>query len=292
MKAIFFLVSFFGFMVHMITCVGQEYKSMNFKSGYWVERYMEKGGYEEKSQLYCSGDTIVNNDLYYKLCKDKVSYYPNGSIDTLKNIHLGLIKNTKNKKVIFIPINELEPITIYSFGFEIGDTIFGPIDDFIINHIDSVLVCGNFHKRYIQSLAPELHSETLTEGIGFSNGLLGYFGSFDLSGETKNVLQCYSEWNNQSCQPCDFITSNSLKEIKYEVYPNPCFDHLIISTTNPFEEIIIYNLSGVEVYREKNCNVLYKNFDIGELNPGYYILKIRFFKSLSNSIPLIKTSML
>ena len=57
------------------------------------------------------------------------------------------------------------------------------------------------------------------------------------------------------------------------VYPIPVTDKLFIDTEAYIEEICIYTLSGVMVYKEVDFNN--KSVDVSEYNSGVYVIKIK-----------------
>jgi hypothetical protein len=75
------------------------------------------------------------------------------------------------------------------------------IRDFSITKTDSIEYCGKYHKRFILNSQPP---ETLIEGIGFSNGLLGFQNDPSI-GESYYELYCYTEWNNLQCPDCELL---------------------------------------------------------------------------------------
>lgn len=69
------------------------------------------------------------------------------------------------------------------------------------------------------------------------------------------------------------VYSNTLKETKIKVYPNPANDFIQIAGTQEGDEIIIYDLNGRKIYHTKtNSNI--KHMDISRLKRGIYIISI------------------
>lgn len=252
-------------------CFSQEYIPMNFSEGIWIETYFEKGGYVEKIQKFCNGDTIVEGVLFHKLFESKVVfpvYYP----DTIENIFLGLIGNSDDRTVLFIPKGKDTATVIYDFNINLGDTIQGALDIFVVKEIDSIEICGRKHKRYIQ-IAEGPFLEALVEGVGFSNGLLGFFDVFE-GGETFKTLECYFEKSNPDCSDCNYIIGSSTKELRLAIYPNPVDNQFYIEAPIPITSIRIYNLKGSEVLIQeidyKKSAAIYT----ADLTPGQYIIRV------------------
>jgi hypothetical protein len=266
----------------------QEYIPINFENSIWIEEFPPGfGNSDEKKQKYCKGDSILDDTTYFKLYESIVQFNP-GTPDTTFHNYLGLIKNSANKTVTFIPENKTESIVIYDFNLNIGDTINGSYDHFIINEIDSVEICGKYHKRYIQDIGSNDPRETLIEGVGFSNGLLGYFESFDQYGESTTSLICFTETENINCSECDLIIKTQLYNLSIKLFPNPVENRLLIESSMPISELRIFNYLGIEQSR-KDINDEYRiNLNINGLNSGIYIVKVLFTGRMTKTYTLIK----
>ncbi len=267
--------------------ISQDYIPMNFEDGVWIEHYIEEGGYREFTQKICNGDTLINNDLYYKLYETKVKIYYNRSNDTIRDIYLGLIGNFSDKTVKYIPKDSIDPVTIYDFNLKTGDTIKGAVDNFVIREIDSTEICGRYHKRYNQTEGAQ-PAETLIEGIGFSNGLLGYFSYFDLGGETNNMLWCYSEWTNKDCSPCEYIEGILVQKSGIQIYPNPFTDQIRIQSPKPIIQIKIYDMLGHDVFTENPSYYDNELLELNHLMTGFYLMRIQFNDHSFYSLPILK----
>lgn len=230
---------------------------------------------------------MYNDTSYFKLYESTVIFNP-VSPDTSYHDYLGLIRNSKNKTVTYIPVNKTESIVIYDFNINIEDTIIGNLDQFIVNGIDSVEICGKYHKRYIQDTGSQEPSETLTEGVGFSNGLLGHFNSFDQYGESRISLVCYTDNDNSDCSGCDLI--NKIKEYraKIHLFPNPFKGRLAISSSQPMAEIMIINYNGIEQFRAEINDDVYIDLSLQHIESGIYIIKIVFSDNKMKTYTVIK----
>ena len=62
-------------------------------------------------------------------------------------------------------------------------------------------------------------------------------------------------------------------ESELEIFPNPVNDKLFINTADAINEICIYNVTGVQVYRETEFNG--NEIDMSSLSKGMYIIKIK-----------------
>ena len=83
--------------------------------------------------------------------------------------------------------------------------------------------------------------------------------------------------SEKSEEVCIKTLGEGIEEItsSYQLYPNPAKDKLYI-TTNDYEyveEISIYNLSGVLIYKEIDFNN--KSVDVSNMVSGVYFIKIK-----------------
>lgn len=266
----------------------QDYIPFSFEKGRWFVEVFEKGGYQEWIQIYCKGDTVINNQEYYKLFQNKLILEPQGDLipDTLIGLYLGAIRNAENKQVIFKSLFEDTPTVIYDFNLSIGDTIKGFLENFIIDDIDSVEYCGIYRKRYIQELRTPLE-EILIEGIGYSNGLLGYFYPFK-NGESTRVLKCYTEVENYECPTCENLLSTATYETETIIYPIPAESSIAIKSSTPISQMRIISISGTEAISSNYNNQLFIQECIEDISPGVYLIEIVFFDSTKKTSVIIK----
>ena len=99
-----------------------------------------------------------------------------------------------------------------------------------------------------------------------------------------NTEYCYSvtavrneQESESSEEVCIKTLGEGIEEItsSYQLYPNPAKDKLYI-TTNDYEyveEISIYNLSGVLIYKETDFNN--KSVDVSDMVSGVYFIKVK-----------------
>ena len=81
--------------------------------------------------------------------------------------------------------------------------------------------------------------------------------------------------SEKSEKVCVKTLGEGVNEISSDVnvYPIPVTDKLFIDTETYIEEICIYTLSGVMVYKEVDFNN--KSVDVSEYNSGVYVIKIK-----------------
>ena len=284
------------------TLFSQEYIPMNFKDGIWFEEYDSFMDKIEEITKFCCGDTTIGNLLYYKLYEEKLvspirgdHYYTTSSI-------IGFIRNSADKTVQYIPTGGDQPITIYDFNIDIGDTIKGEwysIDDIrsfiVVKVIDSVEISGRYHKRYSEfgtGYPGDCSPLHLIEGIGYSNGLLGYSIPFVVCGETMYYLSGYSECSDQdsTCDNCNLLSlkvSNDSYQ-KLNIYPNPFHGHLTIRSDRTVTAITVYDIYGKVVYEENSLFTTNKIVQTGNLPPGLYFILVQFADRSFYSVKAMK----
>ncbi len=273
----------------------QDYIPMNFEEGVWIEKYDEYMGKTERIQRECFGDTLIDNQVYYKLYAKKIVESPSGYYpDTLEWDFTGLIGNMPDRTVQLY--SKTNPITLIDFNLEVGDSIIAP-DGFvawIVRKIDSVEICGRFHKRYSGSepgCPLDSTMDNLIEGVGYSNGgLLAYFNFWRLcgSGETTYELSCYGERSNTECGSCAIFSNVSTFNVNLKIFPNPFNDQININSEQPILNYRIYNLYGKIVKSENSQFTSYKILETGNLPPGLYLIQVQFIDRSTSSLKMIK----
>lgn len=293
MKKFFFFLTA-AFLLSSINPIGlaaQNYTPMNFEKGQWYLDIHEYGGYFERNQMFCKGDTVINGQVFSKLFQDKFMVIPPGGVyftDTIIAEYVGAIRNAENKQVIFRGIYPDTEVIIYDFNISVGDTINGDYVDFIVNDIDSVEYCGIYHKRYIQSLGGGIYDMTITEGIGYSTGLLGYFYEFDNGGENTRKLICYSERGNNECPICENLLSIDSYDFETIVYPIPAENYIALKSSKPISCLRIINISGTEAFFSEYSNQLFVQESIEDFLPGVYLMEIMFVDNTQKTSVIIK----
>lgn len=235
-------------------------------------------------KYYTDGDTIINSNTYVKLKKmeipaiNDVSIYPT---------YTGAIRqDTLNKKIYVVLTDSTTERILYDFSLQVGDTINSVLHDLAsdcvgfnvetISSIDSILINGNYHKRF--NVQGSCNSVSYIEGIGSDYGLI-FPNRLD---EKESHLTC-TKVNGQTYYPsntsqCDLITSiGSLHNVfVVDIFPNPTADEVNIVLSNKINlsaSIIIYNTLGEIIIQEK-MSTNEKKLDISTLPNGLYFLKI------------------
>lgn len=270
-----------------VDTISQKYVPMNFTDGVWIEE-SRVGANNTDKQFHCNGDTIIGEEIYFKLYEMCVNYIePTFLPDTVPPTHIGFIKENESKQVLFRMLDDTYFSVIYDFNLSLGDTINMPSEPFIINSIDSVEFCGKYHKRYIHSIESGKYPVTLTEGIGYSNGLFGLEGIFN-GVEAYDRLECYTEWGNEQCDDCQVLLSESGRISFLSVYPNPTNGDIRISSSIPFLNIAIYNLSGIKLFSTGNTSSNSQFIPFRNYPPGIYLITVWYDNQSYESVKIIK----
>jgi hypothetical protein len=286
-------------LLNSLIGLGQTYKPFNFTNGQWNAVYHSKGGFPfyftayylwESVQYYCNGDTIINdtayNMLYYK------GYGAPPWYDVNVSGYIGLIRNDSiNKKVIVKDYNIIgyyygTCFVLYDFNLNIGDTFrdhYGPPS--VVNSIDSVMYCGEYHKRYNYSNSWESQG-FLIEGIGSKHGLIPSSANFGTS-----TLSCYGERNSIFCDTCLTPSVSMINEntnIDFYFYPNPSSGKVNIQIPQQFgktKTLALYNCIG-ELQLVQSDHI--SEIDISNLKRGLYYIVLTNFDNETLTRKIIK----
>ncbi len=261
--------------------VCQEYIPFNFDEGIWITDRLVKewGSYE--SQFYCNGDTILEGSFYHKLYEYKfVQQYGVRPYSTLDYCG-AIINDTVNRTVILRLAGWTMPFVIYNFNLEVGDTIkegYGSdehyFEPFVVEEIDSVEMCGRYHKRFITDKDHPWGIHAFIEGIGHSFGFINpILDPF----EEDTHLSCYTEKDNNNCSECNLLMFDRLVNFNEEVrlYPNPSSCFFVIECEDEIESIEIYSIAGIVVFQSSNVK---SGTPIrSNIQGGIYNVKVRLY---------------
>ena len=265
----------------------QDSTEFNFQNGVWIEEEESYKTYTIYKQRYCNGDTIINDQSYNKLFESSIGIYmPGGYPDTVVHRYIGAIKENEFKQVYYIFPYQSEASKIYDFNLKLGDTIRLWSTDNVVDCIDSIEICGKLRTRY--RITNPGNSETLVEGVGFSNGLLGY-NSIPSSGESYNRLVCYTEKLNSDCAECRLLlSSQSYRSVPSILFPNPTHDLLNIQTNKIIYSIEVLDIQGTVFRFNDNINSNFYILNLNKLYNGFYTVKIQFDDCSKSSSIILK----
>lgn len=268
---------------------GQSYIPMNFNDSFWGVDKFEKGGWETDIRYYCQGDTLINDTSFAKLYQSRIQYSWIGSRDTIHfNVYTGAITETESRTVRYIPGGKSKSETICDFRLGLGDTVKLKEISFIVKGIDSINYCGRYHKRYYEEIDPM--PIALIEGIGYSNGILGYYEQYIGMGENTTNLECYMELNNRDCEVCGYIMNADNSDIRILVYPNPTNHILKVESNKPISRIRLYDSQGKLLRSQDFVNSSYSSINMGDYISGVYHLQIQFSTGEFYNTSIIKSN--
>jgi len=74
--------------------------------------------------------------------------------------------------------------------------------------------------------------------------------------------------------PHNFLSVDENEQLDLTIYPNPTADFIVVeSSSNLIEEVVIYSINGLEIYREKMFNTNHK-IDLTTALPGVYVVQL------------------
>lgn len=259
----------------------------------WRERSNASSGFCSDYQDFITGDTIINGEVHTKVQRFGAQYQLIGGnctddIIATYNEYRGAYRNDAvNKKILFIPANEISDTLLYDFNLNINDSLpasylHNPLIGMnsYVSQVDSMLIGMNYHKRFWISSSTGINQYMyLVEGIGSDHGLLAnIFPQFeDLENLLCVIQEGYTIYPDETTQ-CDLVTeipSRPNPIIPVTLYPNPTSEYIKITFGNTTKDVDfeIYNLLGVKKLMVQNigpdCNV-----NISNLDPGLYLYQI------------------
>lgn len=82
------------------------------------------------------------------------------------------------------------------------------------------------------------------------------------------------------CDPTSGV-ENGLEKTQLQIYPNPASDYIRVDAEAAFEELILYDVSGREVYRESTPSGSFNRvIKTDQFPSGYYHLQVKFQKQV------------
>jgi hypothetical protein len=259
----------------------------------WREKSNAYSGFCSDYQDFIPGDTIINGEVYTKIQRFGVQYQLFGGnctndIIATYNEYRGAYRNDSvNKKVLFIPANEISDTLLYDFNLNINDSLpasflYNPLIGMnsYVSQVDSMLIGMNYHKRFWISSSTGINQYMfLVEGIGSNQGLLALiFPQFE---NFENLLCVIQEGNTiypDATTQCDLVTEIPSRPnliIPVTLFPNPTSEYIKITFENIIKDVDleIFDLLGVKKLMVQNispgCNL-----NISNLDPGLYLYQI------------------
>lgn len=264
-------------------------------------------------QYTTAGDTMINGSVYTKINRSYVyetmlyCIDPYGPPDPPETGYAGALRDDPAaNKTYFVFPGTITDSLLYDYNLTVGDTFSGFItyDEFFFgNHpyevssIDSVLVNGQYRKRW--NFIPHNVNSTpyIIQGIGTNAGLIDPIYTYHVD-FTRRFLVCVmnnsgtiynSEYTSE--MGCNIITEG-INEIDIENgaywYPNPFSTQTTLQTDRFLKDarLAVYNQLGQQVKEVNNISGHTVSFHRNNLPTGIY------FFSLSENHKILKTGKL
>lgn len=285
----YFLICFIIFTPHLpFYC--QSSKSLLDVSKEWSTIFWSDANgkyYTIKYKL--SGDTIINNNDYFKVFGNFNEEIPNNwSLN-------GFIREDSTNKVYFKHVFFPDECLLYDFNLNLSDTLditchaggkpYEQIEIYI-SSIDTILINNQKFKTYLlRTSESNLYSNKWIESIGSLHGLLTNIYPIHYDGAGGYELLCFKVndtlyYQNPKYETCFYTTaySNIIYEKSTEIiiYPNPVTDKSILKVIGMDHE-----KTRVEIYDAMGNKLITNNLMENQISlyrfqfePGIYIYKI------------------
>jgi hypothetical protein len=241
--------------------------------------------YNEWYSYEITGDTVINTVTYHKLNIPFVLQSDTSYPLWTSSGYRGCIRqDTASRKVYIVPPSQSAEQLLYDFNLNVSDTVKGYLANNCtsmpylvrVDNIDSILINGDYRKRW--RLYSLIYGPTayFIEGIGSTSGLLetvcGYI-------DVQVNLVCFKQ-NDTTLYPnastgCNTITAvNNITTNKNGliIYPNPAHNKLNIECKMKNAELKMYDITGRMVREEKIHSPL-STFNF-QLSRGVYFVRV------------------
>lgn len=249
-------------------------------------------------QYAVKGDTLINGMNYKKIYWEELISdcifvsAPNNytcSAPVYYSFLFYFIRNDTAARKVYAFYNTQDQL-IYDFSLNIGDTMIAPRCGGLITDIDSILIGGNYRKRFIVDGNGTGVGYWIIEGIGSVGNQLGGFnsGPFDGCGE---VCACNIAWyfncfiqsgiplypDTSTCVAINGInspTNSSAKAII--VYPNPSNGIFTLSyhSSSPQGQINLMDVTGKIVFTQTLNGTATQQINATALRDGFYLYEV------------------
>lgn len=238
------------------------------------------GGDTYYSTIYFDGDTLVNNNYYYKqytLILDSSTSFSGPSVTT-QLFGPTLIREDSSLK--FWQYYNGADHLLYDWKIvthlQIGDTFPVPGANCLVQTIDSLLLLGRYLKQYHSS--PTGLPNSLLEGVG----QLGPICALGVEG--NNYTACFTkqghslQFSSLSCSlfpnPQRHNGATNIGKYKntllFALYPNPASTLLTIETNTQNPELKITDAVGNELISTTQIQI-----DVSNLQNGVYFVQLK-----------------
>jgi hypothetical protein len=265
--------------------------------------YFYPAGWHDLYYITMDGtDTLFNGKTYKKLYHT-THHAPGTEFDSTYTHFLGGMREADKQVFMFSEWLCLDTIErmIYDFHDVVeGDTIYSQVltnggTNFIphmVTGVDEVEVGGDPRRQIHLTDENGWYSETWTEGVGSSFGLI--YATYWILTDNSYDLNCFYEGNVLSytnpspayafctapypeveCAPIISSTMDKEADLELTLYPNPVVSSLFVEGWEDIRSVAGYNLLGVNVL-EIPCK---RELNLSSLPPGIYFLRFQAGKS-------------
>ena len=263
-------------MITMGVCItntinAQSYQSFPTDSAVWsVVTYLgttpENGHFFETTHYGVVGDTLINSKVYHKIASNTKFVFKVADGD---NIYEGAFRES-NKIIFWVKKGMVTEDTLYNFNLTVGDSLQCQNGSYIdtIQHIDSIALGFNYHKRYNLGIDSSYHflgtfPTSIVEGVG---GLARrkVFPFEDCQYQERSVLLCFKRngillYQDDYLDTCYYFSGfnsldeNTLTKRISSIYPNPFNEKFSVRfmQLEPKAMITVSNTLGEVVLRKK-----------------------------------------
>ncbi len=245
---------------------------------------------------FINGDTLIGAFNYNKIymtgnsleyvngpftcppsCTNGQNYYYN-------NDYSGCIRqDTTQRTIYFIHPGNTQETLLYDFNLNVGDTL-SPVWTLnwglnYVTAIDSILIGGNYHRRFQLSCSSFPGEVSIIEGIGSTLGLLSpLFSNMNVS-MIYNMLLCVTV-NGIPVYPDTATACNLASQLNdvsdnshCTIAPNPFTEKLNISLSS-YEpaEVTFYDIASRRIYQQVFTNTVSLNTE--KLTNGIYFVEV------------------
>lgn len=228
------------------------------------------------------GDTILNGMTYKKIY---LVYTDESSFATE---YYGGLREDSSRNIFFFPEfveynygiefpNYTNEHLLYTFdSLYIGKIFTIGSYTLVVGDIDSVLIGNSYRNRYL-IWGGAIGSEYWIEGIGSDNEL---FSNYTFIFEWWYYTLCFTDTatyhinSPDGYDSCHYTLSVDIPTQKYiRLFPNPVKESFNLEVPVSHGEVIIYNIQGAALKREKIAGTEMK-LDVSELASGLYLIEI------------------
>ncbi|MCX6257795.1 MAG: T9SS type A sorting domain-containing protein [Bacteroidia bacterium] len=245
------------------------------------------------------GDTLINGVLW-----SKMYFTPDSDFSASSNLTKAGYLRTANNLVFYMD-TLFNQDTIYNFNLHSGDSVKYDIGEaysyLFVTNLDSIIIDGNYHKRFFFSepiMGFSILKEIWIEGIGSVHGPLFPANPVLFSTEIPDslFLTCYKIndtvfWNNQNYNDCYINIVLSIHEFRETsgnifLFPNPFSTETTLQTDKFLNDatLTIYNSTGQQVKQINNISGQTITLHRDNLPCGLYFIRLmqdnKIFKTI------------